>query len=143
MIKYNGLECVLLIDDDTPTNYLHKLAIEKAGVDVHIQVATTAMEALQFLSRTGAFDAEGLPQPGIIFLDINMPAMDGWEFMEEYKKLSAAQKARIIVFMLTTSLNPADMERAMSIEEVVTFLNKPLTSEKVNELVAAYYKQDQ
>ena len=143
MTKYTGLDCILLIDDDSPTNYIHKLAIEQAGVDTHIQVATTAMEALAFLTRSNGFDGSALPQPGIIFLDINMPAMDGWEFMEEYKKLSAAQKARIIVFMLTTSLNPADMERAMSIEEVVTFLNKPLTPEKVNELVAAYYKQDQ
>ncbi|MFD1257132.1 response regulator [Mucilaginibacter terrae] len=143
MRKIKDLDCVLLIDDDRPTNFIHKKVIEKAGLEVEVQALTSASEALDFLTGTGKY--AGVPQlhrPGIIFLDINMPGMNGWEFMDAYHQLSESQKARIVVIMLTTSLNADDRERAQQDKDIATFYHKPLRSEMVMELVNLYFLND-
>lgn len=140
MIKYQGLECILLIDDDTPTNFLHSMIIKRAGIDTLIQTHTSAIDALEYLTSSGAYQGTKMIQPGIIFLDINMPAMNGWEFLDEYAKLPAAQKAKITIIMLTTSLNPSDRERAETYEEIVTYLHKPLILKNLQDLVGSYFE---
>lgn len=140
MTKINDLGCVLLIDDDRPTNFLHKRVIEKAGLEVEVQALTSAAEALDFLKCSGKYaDTNHVSRPGIIFLDINMPGMNGWEFMEEYRQLSASQKAKIVVIMLTTSLNADDRERALNDDHIATFYHKPLRTEMVMELVNKHF----
>ncbi|HEY4289748.1 MAG TPA: response regulator [Puia sp.] len=117
------LNCILLIDDDEPTNFLNKMTLEQTGCTRHIRVAQSGREALYYLEGCG----EGqLLRPDLIFLDINMPAMDGWEFLEKYRLLPAKQKADIVLIMLTTSLNPDDEEKTKSIPEISGFENKPL-----------------
>src|SRR4051812_35217001 len=106
------LNCILLVDDDDEDNFFHKIVIERMDVTDCIEVAENGIEALKFLKK------ENQAIPELIFLDINMPKMNGWEFLEEYKKLSPDQKARITIMMLTTSANPDDIKRAESIEEV-------------------------
>ncbi len=59
----------------------------------------------------GGSSAKAFPQPGLVFLDINMPGMFGWDFLEEHKNLPSGQKAKIVVAMLATSLNPDDREK--------------------------------
>jgi CheY-like chemotaxis protein len=140
MTKYQGLECILLIDDDTPTNFLHSMVIKRAGIDAIVQVHTSAIDALAYLTSSGKYEGQQMIQPGIIFLDINMPAMNGWEFLEEYKKLHAHQKAKLTVIMLTTSLNPSDRDRAASCKEVVSFLHKPLMLDAFLDLVNTHFK---
>jgi len=143
MRKIKDLDCVLLIDDDRPTNFLHKRVIEKTGLGVEVQALTSASEALDFLTGQGNYaDAPQLIRPGIIFLDINMPGMNGWEFMDAYHQLSESQKARIVVIMLTTSLNADDRERAAQDKDIATFYHKPLRSEMVMELVNQYFPND-
>ncbi|MDT3403368.1 response regulator [Mucilaginibacter terrae] len=140
MTKIKDLDCVLLIDDDRPTNFLHKRVIEKTGLEVEVQAHTSATDALEFLTSTGKYaGTELLTRPGIIFLDINMPGMNGWEFMEEYKQLSPSQKARIVVIMLTTSLNADDRDRALNDDHIATFYHKPLRTEMVMELVNKHF----
>jgi len=139
-MQIKDLECVLLIDDDKPTNLIHKKVIEKTGLEVKVQALTSAHEALEFLTNTGKY--ANTPQtcrPGIIFLDINMPGMNGWEFMDAYQKLSENQKARIVVIMLTTSLNNPDRERALRDDNITTFYHKPLRANMVMELVNQYF----
>ncbi|MDO7742232.1 MAG: response regulator [Pedobacter sp.] len=140
MIKYEGLDCILLIDDDTPTNFLHSIIIKRAGIDAIVQTHTSAIDALAYLTSTGPYEGKKMIQPGIIFLDINMPAMNGWDFLDEYGKLPEEQKAKITIIMLTTSLNPSDRERAESYEDVVTYLHKPLILKNLQELIATYFK---
>ena len=125
--KNNKLDCVLLIDDDEATNFYHKIILEEEGVDVHIQSVKSAKEGLDFLLCKG--DYENYPQPGIIFLDLNMPGMSGWEFLEEYNDLSKDIHDRAVVTILTTSINPDDRNRAASIPVVKEFMHKPLTPE--------------
>jgi CheY-like chemotaxis protein len=140
MIKYEGLDCILLIDDDTPTNFLHTMIIKRAGIDVMVQSHTSALDALAYLTSTGPYKGKQMIQPGIIFLDINMPAMNGWEFLDEYAALPEAQKAKITIIMLTTSLNPADSAYGERYSELVEYLHKPLMLDKFQELVATYFK---
>ncbi|MCK7559259.1 response regulator [Chitinophaga sedimenti] len=140
MKKIDGLECILLVDDDHATNFINSMIIKKAQIDVHVEVVTNGEEALEYLTGTGKFaDSPRKLQPGIVFLDINMPAMNGWEFLEEYNKLPEAQKAQIVIAMLTTSLNPDDERKANGIEDIRGFLNKPLTVDKLLDVIERFF----
>lgn len=134
------LDCILLIDDDKATNFINEIIIRKSGVKTHIEVCNTAQRGLDFLSSKGDFSHQiGYPQPGIIFLDINMPGMNGWEFLEEYEKLPENQKAKIVVAMLTTSINPEDRFRSGANENVQAFISKPLTKEYLHQIIEANF----
>lgn len=121
------LNCILLIDDDEPTNFLNRMVIEEMDCSKRVEVMQSAKEALKYLTNT---TPEGdYPRPDLVFLDINMPAMDGWEFLEKYNQLPEDQKAKIVVVMLTTSFNPEDEMKAHKIPGISGFWNKPLTPE--------------
>lgn len=130
------LNCILLIDDDEPTNFINELVIKKAACTQKIVVKQGAREALEYLMSKE--DGEH-PRPDLIFLDINMPAMNGWDFLEEYRKLDELQKGKIVIVMLTTSLNPDDEEKARKIKEINDFKSKPLTKEILQEILLRYY----
>lgn len=138
--KINALDCILLVDDDEFTNYVNLKVIEKAQIKTHIQITTSAEEALDYLREQGRFaDDTEIPQPGIIFLDLNMPGMNGWEFLDEYRTLMEEQKARIVLVVLTSSINPLEMEKAKSNKDVVAFWSKPLRPEAVLDLVNSHF----
>lgn len=134
------LNCVLLVDDNEFDNFIHKRLLEKAEIANHIEVALNGQEALDFL--TSAINQEGSPddftQPELIFLDINMPVMDGWEFLEEYEKLKVNQKGKVVIVMLTTSLNPADKARAEQRLMHGSFQFKPLTLEMIEDILQTH-----
>jgi CheY-like chemotaxis protein len=127
------LNSILLIDDDEPTNFLNRLTLEQVGCTQTIHVAQSGQAALDFLQ-----DAQ---RPDLIFLDVNMPAMDGWEFLEKYRSLPADRKADIVLIMLTTSLNPDDELRTRAIPEVSGFENKPLSQQRVRQLLEKYFNK--
>ncbi|HWB93786.1 MAG TPA: response regulator [Puia sp.] len=131
------LNCILLIDDDEPTNFLNRLTIEQSRCTRHIEVAQSGQEALDYLRNCGP---QRSPRPDLIFLDINMPAMDGWEFLEKYRSLPAECKADIVLIMLTTSLNPDDEVRTQAIADVAGFENKPLSQERLSLLLEKYFR---
>ncbi len=126
MQKFNVL---LFVDDDYPTNYYHReiaLEIEVADSLLFFQRPEEAMEYLENQRR------RSLPFPEIIFLDINMPGMNGWEFAKLYGHEFGSGYSRII--MLSTSLNPADKAKAEENEWIHSFKSKPLTIEYLEEL---------
>lgn len=133
------LNCILLIDDDYGTNLYHKMVIEDANCAHKIIVKTSAIEALEYFKSP--FDAEN-PRPNLVFLDINMPKMTGWEFLEEYKKLSTEQQAENIIVMLSTSSHPDDLRRAEDNPLIKEYRGKPLTEEILNELVGRYWPEE-
>ena len=139
MRKISGRECILLVDDDPATNFIHKMVIEQAGIDTYVQVASNGREALDYLMKRRDFNGNESPMPGIIFLDINMPKMNGWEFLEVYNELPQEMKARIVMAMLTTSLNPDDANRAGQNENIKGFINKPLKKETLNDIIDRYF----
>jgi len=126
------LNCILLVDDNDADNEYHQIVINRMGITDNICLAENGEEALAFLKK------ENQLLPELIFLDINMPRMNGWEFLEEYKKLDIDKK-RVIILMLTTSANPADLERAKKIEEVTGFQVKPLTAAMLTEIIESYF----
>jgi CheY-like chemotaxis protein len=129
-----------LVDDDESDNFIHEIIIKEAGVCDQIRVATDGRKALDYLIKTENPDlAEEYPKPNIIFLDINMPRMNGFEFLEEYTNLEDHLKSHVVITMLTTSLNPNDEQRARAVHEVHEFMNKPLTVEKLNGIVEKYF----
>ena len=115
---------------------VHKKILELSGIESHIQVCESGQDALDYLNCEGDFISEpSFPQPGIVFLDINMPGMNGWEFLDNYEKLPDDRKARIVVAMLTTSTNPDDKECAESRESVMTFFSKPLKKDYLLQII--------
>lgn len=135
------LSCILLIDDDAPTNYLNEEIIRETDCVNHVQIAETGRDALDYLANKGQYVANGntYPQPDLIFLDINMPGMDGWEFLQEYEKLSPDQWGKMVVVMLTTSLNPDDERKAKASNGIAGFITKPLTKEMVRDILERHW----
>jgi len=133
--------CILFIDDDEPTNFLNKLLVEEMNCAEHVQVVTSGTEALDYLTGTGSFGSNGHPRPDLIFLDINMPGMDGWEFLQHYQKLPSNQKANIVMVMLTTSLNPDDERAAKQNIQIAGFENKPLQPEVIKKILNQFFPE--
>lgn len=144
MNKIKELNCILLIDDDKYTNFIHNKVIKDANVNIPVYQTRSGAEALEFLTSTGRYAGnEGYPQPGIIFLDINMPGMNGWEFMGHYNKLADNQKAIIVVAMLTSSINVHDKMHAEKNEDIRSFLQKPLTREMLFRTIEENFEVEQ
>lgn len=139
MRKIAGLDFILLVDDDEATNFLNQRVIRKADINAEVQIANNGKEALDYLTNTGKFASSApVPHAGLIFLDINMPGMNGWEFLDAYKKLPEEQTQRIKILMLTTSINPDEEKKAIDIPEVKGFIHKPLTPEKLEKAINVY-----
>lgn len=128
----NKLNCILLIDDDAAVNFIHERVINKSGCCNKVAIARNGQEGIDFL--TTKVDGK-YPQPDLIFLDINMPVMNGWEFLEAYKELEKEQKGREVIVMLTTSLNPDDQDKANQNANIDAFHPKPLNIENLNNIL--------
>jgi len=137
------LNCVLLVDDDEHDNFFHKIVLEKAGITNNIEIAMNGRKALDFLTTKGEYrqSESSYPKPELIFLDINMPVMDGWKFLEEYQNLEDVKKGNTIIIMLTTSLNPADKINAEKFIEGSCFQFKPLTAGMINEIMQLHFPE--
>jgi CheY-like chemotaxis protein len=118
---------VMLIDDNTIDTFIHKKLIESNHFAEQIQSHLDAREALEFLKN-----APENEWPELILLDIMMPGMDGFEFLEAFANLERNQKSRIKVILLSTSESFKDLNRANKNSLVKKFLNKPLTPEMLN-----------
>ena len=129
------LNCILLIDDDPDDNMFHQIVLEEMGIVNKIDIVVNGLEAIAYLKK------ENQTPPDLIFLDINMPKMNGWEFLEQYKHLDVKQRARVIIVILTTSANPEDIKKARHIQEVTGFETKPLSKEMLTELLNEHFRE--
>jgi CheY-like chemotaxis protein len=129
------LRSVFLIDDDTPTNYLHRLILNEIDCTENILVFQSTELALHFIAYDRLFDYAGQEAENLILLDINMPRMDGWEFLAAWQRLPEGRKKMFVVIVLTTSLNPDDEVTASQIEQLKGFYIKPLSRLKLEEML--------
>lgn len=137
------LKCILLVDDDEPTNFLNKLIINEMDCVDKIEVAQSGKEAINFLTKIWS-DKEhtDILIPDIVFLDINMPAMNGWEFMASVNVYNSQRKNKHITIMLSTSLNPEDEIRSLATENIKGYRRKPLSKKMMQEILDEHFSQD-
>ncbi|SFD77604.1 Response regulator receiver domain-containing protein [Chitinophaga sp. CF118] len=130
------LNSILLVEDDEITNYINQMVIKKLDCAEHVQVAWNGADALAYLKQCGEHACQ---QPELILLDINMPGLNGWEFLDEYSKLDDEERCKVVVVMLTTSLNPDDKKRATDNPVIAGFRSKPLTTAVLEEILSQYF----
>lgn len=128
-VQTKPIRRALLIDDEKMDQMLYKLVIDETGLIDELICFTYASDALTHL------DASRATPPEVIFLDINMPRMNGFEFLEAATAKFGKAFAKIVVIMITTSLDPRDVERAAKFDVIRDYLNKPLTHEHVRHVV--------
>ncbi len=132
------LNCILLVDDDPATNFLHTRAIKGTDCAEEIATAENGEAALSYLQQRFA---QNLPAPALILLDINMPVMNGWDFLTAYRQLPEEQKSQSKIVMLTTSMNPDDELRAKTFSEIKEFNFKPLDKAMMLDLLQKHFPE--
>lgn len=130
----NKLKCIMLVDDNKIDNFFHERVIKKNDAAENIIAKDSGREALDYIMQ-----GDAVLQPDLIFLDINMPDMNGWEFLESYKQLDSKLQTAMIVVMLTASENPDDKARAATQGILADFKTKPLTKEMLEEVIEKFY----
>lgn len=127
------MRMIYLIDDDKVFNFLNETLIRKVkGDSFHIKAFDNARSALNDIRECLAQDNANIPDK--IFLDINMPEMDGWEFLDELNDIPL-KGHRCDVIMLTSSVSPLDIAKSRTYSCVKEFVSKPISEEKLNEVL--------
>lgn len=127
------LRSILLVDDDAITNFLHETIITELDIAENIEIIDNGEDAFQYLKQY--FVAGNCPE--LIFLDLNMPIANGFEFLESYKLLQSIRGNSVIIILSSSSLR-TDMEQAESFG-VNDFVVKPLTSEKLKVILEKHF----
>lgn len=135
----NKLKTILLVDDDEATNFINRLLIQKLDLTDNLKVARNGREAIELLQKSRNELNEGMSSvPELILLDINMPVMDGFGFLNAFKELDLPDKESVVIAVLTTSLNPKDMAKVKE-SGITDFLNKPLSKGSLRKLMEKHY----
>ena len=130
------LSSVLLVDDDSTDNFLNQMLLSSMQVADHVLIAESGPEALQTL-------ADQCPEPSapacpmLVLLDVNMPGMNGIEFLEAYRHTPQSQHPPVII-MLTTSMRSRDLDRLEELS-IAGLVQKPLTREKVETILQLHF----
>jgi len=119
----------LLIDDNYIDNFVTRKILESGNFVEEIVVRQSPGDAIEALKI-------GAVTPDVIFLDIRMPMMSGFEFLEEYDKLSIANKENIKIYMLSSSLDPTDMKQSVLNKYISNYIHKPITHKALDDLFA-------
>jgi two-component SAPR family response regulator len=126
----------MLVDDNCHDNFFHEREIKKNNLATVVITKHTGVAALKYLKS----EKENKEmQPDLIFLDINMPGMNGWEFLQEYNRLDKNLQSKVIIIMLTTSDHPDDVAKAKNWNFVSDYIIKPLTREKMTDVINRYF----
>lgn len=123
---------VMLLDDSELDNFINRKVIESAFFAERVYVNTSGISALEFFKNLVDTSPELFPE--VIFIDINMPMMDGFQFIGNLKELLRDKIKSVKLIILTSSVNPEDKLEAEKKFENVTFFNKPLTKEMLDEI---------
>ncbi|WP_224999023.1 response regulator [Cesiribacter sp. SM1] len=125
------LSSILLVDDDAAANFINQLLLRDMVDPGNLLIAQNGEEALSLLV---GMIRNNTSLPALILLDLNMPVMDGFEFLEAYKELDLNGMPRPLIAVLTTSMNPRDVKRVQDLG-IFDFINKPLSPKTVTQLI--------
>ncbi|GAA4428988.1 response regulator [Pontibacter saemangeumensis] len=135
------MDLVLLVDDDETTNYLNERLLNEMEVAREIRILKNGKEAIDYLSNAYASPLDpAFKRPDLIFLDIKMPVMDGFTFLEEYERRGLDMGDHMIILMLTSSASFYDLERLKSFRKVKRHFSKALTKHDVREILSDFFK---
>jgi len=128
----NHIKTLTLVDDDDVFVFLTKKTIQETSLIELIKVFENGLDALNFLIENKN-DLDALPE--IILLDLSMPIMNGWQFLDEYVKLYPNLGKKITIYICSSSISPDDITRAKSISAVTDYIIKPITKDKLIDLI--------
>lgn len=131
------LKSILLVDDDEITNFFNSHLIQKLGLAEHVHSELNGKAALAYLQ--GGQNSTEPVDPNLILLDINMPIMNGFEFLEAYEQLSPDQRGSSVLVMLTSSTLGIDKDRASQFSTLKDFYPKPLSENSLQEIVSKHF----
>ncbi len=124
----NKVKTLGIVDDDKIYTFLIKKTIEETNLVDMVKIFDNGLKALNFL-KNNADNPDSLPE--IILLDLSMPVLDGWGFLEEYIPLSPKLGRKITIYVVSSSISPYDVAKAKSISSVTDFIIKPISKEKL------------
>lgn len=128
---------VLCVDDDTISLTISQLLLKRTGFAAEVDTAIDGSEALEYFEKLFANDPNPVDNaPELILLDINMPVMNGWEFLEEYNPRYAEKLSKTHIIILSSTIDPEDFALAKQYSVVKQFISKPLSIENLEELKA-------
>ena len=133
-----AIPCTLLVDDDDTTNFLNRRLFERMAVTDTVLVAGNGQQALDLLRTHCELPTTAPSCPNLILLDMKMPLMNGFEFLQAFAQRSPRTGPPAVVIMLTTSLNPDDVARMQNLP-IGGYLTKPLTSEKITHILQEHF----
>lgn len=127
----------MLIDDNEIDNLINQRIIESSGICKYIFTHTGGKSAIEFLKNAEKIAGAGntAMMPEVIFLDIDMPLMDGFQFLDEFENLTEATKKFCRIVMLTSSINSRDVKKSKKYDNVKEYINKPLTKESLKSML--------
>lgn len=128
------IELLALVDDDDTFVFITKRIIEKTNHVKEIKVFGNGLDALNYLKEN--LNSE-YRLPDIIFLDLSMPIMDGWQFLDEFTSLESQKTSKIIIYVCSSSISPHDIMKAKKMSAVSDFIIKPVTKDKFTEIILA------
>lgn len=127
---------ILLIDDDEISNFINERRIRNAGIADQVSVCVSGINAIQLLKELLQKNEQ---RPEVILLDINMPVMDGFGFLDEFMKFPEPFINGVKIAMLTSSLEKEEIKRSFEYKNVIDFINKPLSTQKIESLITKIY----
>ncbi|PIQ22761.1 MAG: response regulator [Cytophagales bacterium CG18_big_fil_WC_8_21_14_2_50_42_9] len=138
------LDLILLVDDDETTNYVNNRTLQRTQAAHEVKIFTDGEQAIRYLQAAAC--TSGAPGkekcPDMIFLDIKMPIMDGFEFLEAYKSLGLNESAPTKIMMLTSSASFYDLKRLETYSEVKRHFSKPLADQDIKEIIREYFPEN-
>ena len=125
-----------IVDDDDIYQFTTSLFLKKTDLVNKVIVFSNGLKAINFLKEEME-NSENIPD--ILFLDVNMPVMDGWEFLEEYILIKPMMPKTIVIYMVTSSVDEKDVLRAKNISALSGYLVKPISSENIVEVISGLF----
>lgn len=139
-VPFNGFfmehQLLAIIDDDLLFRHILNAQINRIKASERVITFENGLEAINYFRK--AVDDSSLEIPSIIFLDLNMPVMNGWEFLDHFSELPTKVKEHAVIYIVTSSMVEEDMQRAKKYSDVSSYAVKPITPAQLQELIKEY-----